>query len=173
MAEVSASAHSYHPHAIHGERLTFCSLCLRSVFLPVSLCLLPLLFPLPTSTCTLTRTPPSMWTAPRETPAAPLPNEEHCSLAMYIPPTDQAAADSQGSRTCVCPITFVPWGGTCRREGRINVLPWYRLVGVAKTSSETQRRKNRAAPRVSGRHVVRGPTGPTYPGMRPGNRQGW
>ena len=31
------------------------------------------------------------------------------------------------------------------REGRINVLPWYRLVGVAETSSETQRRKSGAA----------------------------
>ena len=30
-------------------------------------------------------------------------------------------------------------------EGWINILPWYRLVGVAKSSSETQRRKSRAA----------------------------
>ena len=28
---------------------------------------------------------------------------------------------------------------------KINILPWYRPVGVAKTSSETQRRKSRAA----------------------------
>ena len=27
----------------------------------------------------------------------------------------------------------------------MNILPWYRLVGVAKTSSETQRRNSRAA----------------------------
>ena len=39
---------------------------------------------------------------------------------------------------------FVVRGGTCRRDGRINVRPWYRLVGVAKTSSDA-RRKNRAA----------------------------
>ena len=39
------------------------------------------------------------------------------------------------------------------REGRIDVLPWYRPVGVAKTSSETQMKKNRAAARVV---VVRG-----------------
>ena len=26
-------------------------------------------------------------------------------------------------------------GGTAGREGRTNVLPWYRLVGVARTSS--------------------------------------
>ena len=30
-------------------------------------------------------------------------------------------------------------------EGLINALPWYRLVGVVRTSSETQRRKHRAA----------------------------
>ena len=28
-----------------------------------------------------------MWTAPRETPAAPSPNEEYCPLAIYYPPT--------------------------------------------------------------------------------------
>ena len=54
------------------------------------------------------------------------------------------------------------------REGCINILPWYRLVGVAKTSSETQRRKSWAArkgkwpPRCTGK-----PTGPTYPGSAP------
>ena len=31
------------------------------------------------------------------------------------------------------------------REGRMNVLPWYRPVGVAKNSSESRRRKSRAA----------------------------
>ena len=35
--------------------------------------------------------------------------------------------------------------GTRRGEGRIDVLPWNRPVGVASTSSETQRRKSRAA----------------------------
>ena len=40
-----------------------------------------------------------------------------------------AAADSRGSRTCVCAITL-EWGGTCRERRRINVPPWYRLVGV-------------------------------------------
>ena len=45
---------------------------------------------LPHSTCTLTRTPSSMWTAPRETLAAPSPNEEYCPLAIYHPPTDWA-----------------------------------------------------------------------------------
>ena len=45
----------------------------------------------------------------------------------------------------------------------MNILPWYRLVGVAKTSSETQRRKSRAArkgkwpPRGTGTTVL------TYP----------
>ena len=28
-----------------------------------------------------------MWTASRETPAAPSPNEEYCTLAIYQPPT--------------------------------------------------------------------------------------
>ena len=36
-------------------------------------------------------------------------------------------------------------GGTGEEEGRINILPWCRLVGVAETSSETRRRENRAA----------------------------
>ena len=46
-------------------------------------------------------------------------------------------------------------------------LPWYRLVGVAKTSSETQSRKSRAArkgkwpPRGTGTTVL------TYPGSAP------
>ena len=46
----------------------------------------------------------------------------------------------------------------------MNILPWYRLVGVAKNSSETQRRKSRAAqkkvrwpPRGTGTTVL------TYP----------
>ena len=42
-----------------------------------------------------------------------------------------AAADSRGSRTCVCAITFVCGLAHAGRKGRINVLPWYRLVGVA------------------------------------------
>ena len=48
-----------------------------------------------------------------------------------------------------------------------NILPWYRLVGVAKTSSETQRRKSRAArkgewpPRGTGTTVL------TYPRSAP------
>ena len=44
----------------------------------------------------------------------------------------QAAADSRGSRTCVCANTFLSWCGTRREEGWINILSWYRLVGVAK-----------------------------------------
>ena len=42
---------------------------------------------LPYSTCTLTCTPSSMWTATRETPAAPSPNEEYCTLTIFHPPT--------------------------------------------------------------------------------------
>ena len=42
------------------------------------------------------------------------------------------------------------------REGRINVLPWYRPIGVVSTSSETQGGKTGLPAKVSGRHVVRG-----------------
>ena len=42
-----------------------------------------------------------------------------------------------------------------RGEGRFNVLPWYRLVGVASTSSETQGGKTGLPARVSGHHVER------------------
>ena len=57
-------------------------------------------------------------------------------------------------------------GGTRREEGWINILPWYRLVGVAKTSSETQRksraaRKGKWPPRGTGTTVL------TYPGSAP------
>ena len=45
-------------------------------------------------------------------------------------------------------------------EGRINVLPWYRPVGVAKNLQLDARRGT-------------GMTVLTSPGMRPGNRQGW
>ena len=64
---------------------------------------------------------------------------------------EQAAADSWGSRTCVCANTSGPWVAHAGGEGWIDVLLWNRLVGVAKTSSETHRRKSRAAQkRVSG-----------------------
>ena len=77
--------------------------------------------------------------------------------------------------TCMCANTFFLLGWHVKGEkGRINVLPWYRLVGVAKTSSETQRRKNRAArerkwsPRGTGNRQA-----PPILEVRPGNRQGW
>ena len=41
-------------------------------------------------------------------------------------------------------------------EGRINVLPWYRQVGVASTSTETQGKKIGLPARVRGHHVIRG-----------------
>ena len=66
-------------------------------------------------------------------------------------------------RVCKHPLT----SGVAHvgREGRIDVLPWYRPVGVAKTSSETQRRKSRAArkgkwpPRGAGTTVGTGKAG--------------
>ena len=73
-----------HIHAIHGERLIVCCLCPRSVYLRVSLRLLPLLFPL---ILALTCIPSSIWTAPSETPAAPSHNEEYCPLAIHTRPT--------------------------------------------------------------------------------------
>ena len=65
---------------------------------------------------------------------------------------EQAAADSQGSRTCVCANTF-DWGvalagvgGGGERGGRMKkhpaVVPSSRR---GNTSSESQRRENRAA----------------------------
>ena len=37
------------------------------------------------------------------------------------------------------------WHSQGAKDEKTNILPWYRLVGVAKTSSESQRRENRAA----------------------------
>ena len=69
----------------------------------------------------------------------------------------QAAADPRGSRTCVCANTFSSsrWH-TQEGEGRIDVLPWYRLVGVAIPSVSRKGGRTRLPARVSGRHVVRG-----------------
>ena len=76
---------SFH-HVIHDERLIVRSLSVSSC---LSFSCFSLLFTssLPYPTCTLTCTPSSMWTTPRETPAAPSPNEEYCPLAVYHPPT--------------------------------------------------------------------------------------
>ena len=67
----------------------------------------------------------------------------------------------------VCKHLLVGVAHAGRREW-VNILPWYRLVGVAKTSSETQRRKSRASPK-KGKWPPRG-TGTTvltYPGSAP------
>ena len=68
----------------------------------------------------------------------------------------QAAADSRVSRTCVCAKVFVLGATHAWEEGRINVLPWCRPVGVAKTSSRRKEEGTWRPARVSGRHVVRG-----------------
>ena len=70
---------------IHNERLIVRSLSVSSC---LSFSCFSLLFTssLPYPTCTLTCTPSSTWTAPRETPAAPSPNEEYCLLSIYHPP---------------------------------------------------------------------------------------
>ena len=53
------------------------------------------------------------------------------------------------------------------REGWINILPWYRPVGRGKTSSETQRRKSRAARKGKWPPRGTGTTLLTYPGSAP------
>ena len=59
-------------------------------------------------------------------------------------------------------------------EGRINVLPWYRPVGVAKNLQLDAKEEERGCPKgVSGRPRGTGMTVLTYPGLRPGSRQGW
>ena len=67
----------------------------------------------------------------------------------------QAAAGHEGPEpACVLsPLSKVAHAGG---EGRINVLPCYRLVRVVSTSSETQGGKTGLPARVNGRHVVRG-----------------
>ena len=86
MAQVSVCAR----HSIFMSSM-MSVLIVRSLLLPryVFLRDFILLFTssLPHSTCTLACTPSSMGTAPRETPAAPSPNEEYCPLAIYHPPT--------------------------------------------------------------------------------------
>ena len=72
-------------------------------------------------------------------------------------------------------------------EGRINVLPWYRPVSVAKYLPVTGTNagwKTGLLAKASGRHVVRGRQSSPIPaqqpaviggsmGVRQGNRQGW
>ena len=66
---------TFHLHAIHDERLIVRSLSVSSCLSFSCFCLFTSCLPCPT--CTLTCTP-SMSTAPKETPAAPSPNEEYC-----------------------------------------------------------------------------------------------
>ena len=82
------SAHSFHLHVIHDERLIVCSLSVSSC---LSFCCFSLLFTssLPDSTCTLTSTSFPMSTASRELTTAPSHNEEYCTFAIYHPPTSR------------------------------------------------------------------------------------
>ena len=67
---------SFHLHAIHDERLIVRSLSVSSCL--CFSCFSPLFTSsLPHSACTLTCTPSSTSTAPREATAAPSPNEEY------------------------------------------------------------------------------------------------
>ena len=47
-------------------------------------------------------------------------------------------------------------GGHAEEEGRMNVLPWHRPIGVVSTSSESHGGKAGLPARVSGHHEVRG-----------------
>ena len=69
----------------------------------------------------------------------------------------------------VCKHPGARWH-THREMGEKHALPWNCPVGVVSTSSETRKgraaRKGKWSPRGTGTTVL------TYPGMRPGNRQG-
>ena len=69
----------------------------------------------------------------------------------------QAAADSRGSRTCVCANTFMLRGGT-RRGGWMNEHPAVVPSSRRGKNPPLGRKGGRAGlpARVSGRHVVRG-----------------
>ena len=75
--------------------------------------------------------------------------------AVHKAGLQQAAAGHEGPEPAgvLSPSSKVAHAG---EEGRINVLPWYRLVRVVSTSSETQGGKTGLPARVNGRHVVRG-----------------
>ena len=64
-----------------------------------------------------------------------------------------------------------PGGDTRRGEGRINVTPWYRLVGVAKSLQLVAKEGEPGLPaRVSGRYVVRRrQSSPILPNSQPLN----
>ena len=66
----------------------------------------------------------------------------------------QAAADSWGSQTCVCASIFGSKVAHAGEEGRINVVPWYRPVGVVSTSSESHKAGERSTFRWNGRQLT-------------------
>ena len=76
----------------------------------------------------------------------------------------QSAADSQGSRTCVCADTYPRVWHMQERKDELTSCRGYRLDDVAKTSSETQREEELGCPKRVSDHVVRGTTVLTYPG---------
>ena len=93
-------------------------------------------------------------------------------LARWMGPQGRTTTGGGGParvpnvRVCKHPCTSgVAHAG---REGWINILPWYHLMCVAKTSGETQRRKSWAARK--GEWPPRGteiPTRPMFPGSAP------
>ena len=71
-------------------------------------------------------------------------------------------------------LCVVMGSGTRREEWWIDILPWYRLVGVAKNSSETQKKEKSGCPcMVSGHQVVWRRQSSFILEVRPDNKQGY
>ena len=77
-------------------------------------------------------------------------------------------------RVCEHPFNRSVWH-TQGEKDELTSCRGYRPVGVAKTSSETQRREEEPGcpKKASARHVVRGRQSSPILEVRPGNRQGW
>ena len=116
------SAHSFHLHAIHDERLIVRSLSVSSC-LSFS-CFSPLFTSsLPHSTCTLTSTSSPMSTASRELTSAPSHNEEYCPMAFYNPLTTDGRTTRKTSLTAMGSIRKAMKGlvgGAAHRLGRLS-----------------------------------------------------
>ena len=117
--------------------------------------------------------------------SAKIKRKSRDNSTAHFPHTANAGTDGQvvGSPRHVCNIRrrtregpepacvrtpYVAGVAHAGGEGRINVLPWFRLVDVAKTSSETHKEGEPGCPkRVSGRHVVRRRQAPPVPAQQP------
>ena len=68
----------------------------------------------------------------------------------------QAVADPRGARTCVCASSFLARVAHAGREGRMNVLPWYRPVVLCVPPVSRKGGRAGLPARVRGHHVVWG-----------------